>query len=142
MRLVCDTNIIISGLLWGGLPYRLLERIEAGRDTLFVSRAMLEELQSVLQRPKLKKILDRETMQWADVVRWVVANSTLVVPRPLSVLVVKADPSDDKFLACAKAASADAVVTGALHLLALGSWEGIRILTAAAFFKQSGCSPH
>lgn len=135
MRLVCDTNIIISGLLWGGLPYRLLERIEAGRDTLFVSREMLEDLQSVLQRPKLKKILDRETMQWADVVRWVVANSTLVVPRPLQISVVKADPSDDKFLACAKAADADAVVTGDAHLLVLGSWEGVRILSAAEFFK-------
>ena len=142
MRLVCDTNIIVSGLLWGGLPCRLLERIEAGVDTLFVSREMLEELRSVLLRPKLGKILEREGLQWADVVRWVVANSTLIVPRPLPVSVVKADPSDDKFLACAKAASVDAVVTGDLHLLALGSWEGIRILTAAAFFKQPGSLPH
>ena len=135
MRLVCDTNIILSGLLWGGLPYRLLERIEAGRDTLFVSKAMLEELQSVLQRPKLRKILGREDLQWTDVVRWVVANSTLVVPRPLPAPVVKADPSDDKILACARAADADAVVTGDAHLLAFGSWEKIRIISVAEFFK-------
>ena len=54
MRLVCDTNIIISGLLWGGLPYRLLERIEAGRDTLFVSRAMLEEASYDPAQPEIR----------------------------------------------------------------------------------------
>ncbi len=53
MKIVCDTNVLISALLWGGTPGRILDRIEAGLDTLYTSRLLLQELEDVLNYPKI-----------------------------------------------------------------------------------------
>ena len=50
MRLVLDTNIVVSGLLWGGVPRQLLELGRDGQITFFTSSALLDELVNVLER--------------------------------------------------------------------------------------------
>ena len=55
MRLVLDTNVALSGLLWGGTPGRLIDAAEAGRVELVSSTALLAELQGVLAREKFVK---------------------------------------------------------------------------------------
>ena len=51
MRIVLDTNVVISALLWRGTPYRLLSTIRDVGDPLYASTALLEELADVLARP-------------------------------------------------------------------------------------------
>lgn len=135
-RVVCDTNVIISGLLWNGAPRKVLERVEQGRATLFTSRVLLEELDRVLRYSKFEAILGGAGLSRQDIVRWVVGNATIVMVKPLVSVAVVADSSDDFVLACAVSASAEGVVSGDKHLLTIRSFRGIPILTADRFMRQ------
>ena len=140
-RVVCDTNVLISGILWSGAPRQVLALVEQGKISLFVSRVLLEELDRVLRYPKFAGILGRAVLTHQDILRWMVRNSTLVMAKPLDRVVVTADPSDDSVLACAVSASVEAVVSGDKHLLDLHSFQGIPILTAPGFLrKRKACS--
>lgn len=52
MNVVLDTNIVVSGLIWGGLPRQLLDLGRDGKVTFFTSTQLLEELENVLSRSK------------------------------------------------------------------------------------------
>jgi len=135
-RIVCDTNIIISGLFWKGPPRQILERIEQGHNTLFITRILLDELDRVLRYAKLVSILGKAGLGRRDILRWLVQHATIVVPKPLDSIAVKADSTDDHVLACAVSSSADAVISGDKHLLDIRSFRGIPILTASRFLKE------
>jgi len=130
VRLVLDTNIALSGLLWGGAPQRLIEAAEQQRITLVSSTPLLAELQGVLARPKFAAQLAKRGLRSADLFEGyaaLVGNVTpLSTPR-----VVPTDPDDDHVIACALAAHADAIVSGDRDLLDLPDFRDIPILTAS-----------
>ena len=125
-RIVLDSNVIISGFLFGGHPVRLLDHAMAGSMACFMSLPMLDEIREVLQRPKFGLSPDQALTlagQLHDLCE-------MVRPRK-RVQVVAADPDDNAILECAMAASAEIIVTGDAHLLDLRQWHGIRILSPA-----------
>jgi uncharacterized protein len=130
-RIVCDTNVVVSGLLWNGTPRQMLARVEQGHNSLFTSRTLLDELDKVLRYPRLASILCKAGLDRRDILRWLVRHATIVMPKPLGCIVVAADPSDDHALACAVSAAADVIVSGDRHLLDLRSFREIPILTAS-----------
>lgn len=130
VRLVLDTNTVISGLLWDGLPARLIDAAEAQQVELATSTALLAELEGVLRRPKFANQLARHGLDTSDLFDGFAALVTHVTPARLSHPVAR-DPDDDQVLACALAAQADAIVSGDADLLALKGYQGIPILTAA-----------
>lgn len=130
MRLVLDTNIAVSALLWGGNPQRILDLADDRRVKLYTSRPLIDELARVLGRPKFSPKLrhHRKTSlqlaaRYALATRFVALGSS---PRA-----VPADPDDDAVIATAVAAAADLIVTGDADLLALHTYQGIQILNAA-----------
>lgn len=133
MRVVLDTNTIISGLLWSGAPRTVLQLIERGEIAPCISLALITELQTVLERPKFEARLAAVAETPAEAVnRYLQYADVIDVPAPPE-RVVANDPDDDHVLACAIAASADYIVSGDQHLLDLGRYEGISILNAADF---------
>jgi putative PIN family toxin of toxin-antitoxin system len=136
VRIVLDTNVALSALLWRGTPFRLLRAIRSQEHTqLFASPALLAELGDVLIRPvptKRLALLGRAAHEvladYGDAVELV---TPIAIPP-----VVAADRDDDQVIAAAVAAEADLLVTGDHHLLALGSHGKIRILTPAAAIAQ------
>ncbi len=136
MRIVLDTNVALSALLWRGTPYRLLEAIRHRGDVQLVSSAaLLEELADVLTRPSPAKRLAiiGKTAQavLADYVEVVEVVAPAEVPR-----VVPNDADDDQVIAAAVAAGADCIVSGDADLLSMGSYQGIPIITAAQAVQQ------
>lgn len=136
MRIVLDTNVVMSALLWRGTPHQLLQTIgQLPRVQLFTSAALLEELADVLTRPSPAKRLAligktaREVL--ADYVDAVELVEPLTVPR-----VVPSDPDDDQVIAAAIAAQADLIVSGDSDLLSMGSHQNIPIVTAAQAFQK------
>jgi uncharacterized protein len=124
MRLVLDTNVLVSALHFGGRPRRLLEAVLSGRHQLVGGNAILVELEAVLV----------DTCRWergraAGARSEVEAVSDMVTP--VEIPNVCRDPDDDEILAIAIAGKADAVVTGDSDLLAIRRYEGIRIVTVA-----------
>lgn len=129
MRLVLDTNIALSGLLWGGAPGQLIEAAIQQRIELASSTALLAELQGVLSREKFAAQLAKRGLTVNDIfggyLALIISVSPLSTPR-----VVERDPDDDHAIACVLAAHADAIVSGDLDLLELGQHQGIPILAA------------
>lgn len=136
MRIVLDTNVVLSALLWRGTPYRLLDAIRSrGAASLFTSPVLLDELADVLTRPSATKrlaIIGRTAREvLADYVEAVEVVEPEHVPR-----VVPDDADDDQVIAAAIAAGADWIVSGDADLLSMGSHQGIPIITAAQAVQQ------
>ncbi len=131
-RLVLDTNVVISAVLWGGKPAELLALAGEGEVRLFSSRVLLDELRTTLERPKLAKAVGATGLEIVDILADYRRLATLTrlarLKKPLS-----RDPDDDHVIACALAARADFLVTGDDDLLALEQVEGVAIRSVAAF---------
>ena len=141
MNLVLDTNVLVSGLLWSGAPAGILDRIDAGTDRLFVSRPLLLELAEVLARPKFARAFQAHRFDPAEALSAIVAASVIVEAKPLPGVVVVADPTDDRVLACAATAGVDVIVSGDAHLSALREFRGIPILSPVDYLKRVGIRP-
>jgi uncharacterized protein len=130
VRVVLDANGLVSALIRPkGPPGRILERLLRDEDfELVVSLSMLEELRRALHYPKVRKYLPLtvdEVDLWADALQAI----TIVVEGRPSRRVIAADPADDIYLFAALDGLADYVVSGDRHLLDLGEFEGIPIVT-------------
>ena len=143
MRVVIDTNVWVSGLLWRGPARTVIHLAEQGRVVLFMSPPMLEELTVVLDYTRFQPRLDQLGLRAVDLITHVLGLVTMI-DRPASrSRIVMEDPDDDMFLHCATAVGARAVVSGDNHLLSLGCHEGIPIITVREFlslFSNSGAS--
>ncbi|MBN1857744.1 putative toxin-antitoxin system toxin component, PIN family [Candidatus Bipolaricaulota bacterium] len=139
MRVVADTNIVVSGLLWHGLPRQILDAARDNVITIFSSISLLAELEEVLQREKFASRLALAGIEARELVLGYAALSTLVEPESIEPVVL-ADPDDDVVLACAVAAEAEAVVSGDNHLLELNSYREIPILGAAGLLARIAAS--
>ena len=129
MRVVADTNTVVSGLLWHGPPRKFLDAARKGGFELFTSVALLTELEEVLGREKFAKRLVNADITPRELVLGYAALATPVTPLAIPAVILD-DPDDDAVLACALAAQADVIVSGDNHLLSLKTYQGIDILTA------------
>lgn len=132
MRVVLDTNTLVSGVISpGGPPRRLLD---AARGQIFepcTSAILLAELLDVLSRQKLAARLAQVGLTPQGIVAEIRRLAHMVVPQDVP-RVIEADPDDDHVLACALAARADLIVSGDKHLHSLGGhYQGIPIVTPA-----------
>lgn len=126
MKIVCDTNVLISGILFGGHARRILQLSSTGRLVNSISDDILWEAQKVLQRPKFK-LASQQVSAMITLFR-----DTLELVHPVKrYKVVETDPDDDRVLDAAAAAGAEVIVSGDKHLKGLISWHGIRILSPA-----------
>ena len=135
MRVVADTNTIVSGMLWQGAPRRVLDSARTGKIELFTSAILLAELEDVLKRAKFADRLRSANFKPRDLVSGYAALARLTESAILSP-VIPADPDDDAVLACAIAAQAQAIVSGDSHLLKLKQYADIPILTAPELLAQ------
>ncbi|NOZ06135.1 MAG: putative toxin-antitoxin system toxin component, PIN family [Chloroflexi bacterium] len=135
MRVVIDTNIWVSGLLWRGLPWKLLRLAEAGEIELCMAPPMLVELTNVLSYGRLQPRLKQLGLTPAELVAYAV-NLASFYEVPEGDPIVVADPDDDVFLHCAAISGTDYVVSGDRHLLDLGSYMNIPILSVREFLSQ------
>lgn len=135
MRAVIDTNVLLSGLLWGGIPHALMEHVRNGALTLISSPALLAELARVIDRPKFDVIFLRTHTSRAQTLAEVRLLAEVIDPPPLAQPVCR-DKDDDAVLALARAAQADIVITGDDDLLCLGNFEGIPILMPAQALQK------
>jgi putative PIN family toxin of toxin-antitoxin system len=138
---VLDTNVIVSALISSrGAPSRIYQAWSEGRFSNVTSPPLLEELLRTLSYPRVQRYLG-----WPDEARraavQVVAQAARIVHPKVSLHVVDRDPADNRVLEAAVAGNVSHVVTGDQHLLDLGSYEAIEIVTAARFAAQLSLRP-
>jgi uncharacterized protein len=132
LRIVLDTNALVSALLFGGEPGRIVSLWHKRRLVLLVSRDVLLEYVRVLGYPKfaldaqdIKGLIEEHVLPFAEMV------DVTKTPR-----VVREDPGDDKFLALVAASRADYLASGDKHLLALVKYHRADILTPRQFLDR------
>lgn len=123
LRVVFDTNILISALVFpGGRAEAALARIINGRDILFFSKPILDELLTVLARK-----FARDEEQLAHTAVFISEIAQLCHPRRR--LHILTDEPDNRILECALAAHAEMIVTGDQAMLRLGAYQTVKIIT-------------
>ena len=129
MRILCDTNVLISALVFpGGPPDRIFRSLIGGRFTNYTSPELLDEFRRVLA---VKLRLSQERV--GEIVDLVKEHSRLVYP-DTRVSEIRSDPDDNRVLECALAANVHYIVSGdQKHLVSLKSWKGIEILNPRQF---------
>ncbi len=133
MRVVLDTNVLVSALLFTGISSELVSLWRGNAITVLLSRDILEEYLRVFGYPKfqlseaeIKGLIEEELLPYVEVVN----------PRR-RLRVVERDPSDDKFLECAVAGKARVIISGDKDLLSIGRYRQVRIQTPAQFLDEN-----
>ena len=140
VRIVLDTNVVMSALLWRGKPYQLLQAIRERSDVqIYSSAVLLQELADVLTRPSATKRLALIGKTVHDVLADYVEAVELVEPAAVP-RVVPGDADDDHVIAAAVAAGAALIVSGDSDLLSMGSHQGIEISSAAMALEAVGAT--
>ncbi len=138
MKLVIDTNTLISGSLWQGPSAQILEAVACGKAELVLSPELLAEFAEVVARPKFAERIAARGTSANDLARKLSEEVTIVSPAPLPLPPELRDPKDLPVLACAVTARAAAIVSGDEDLLSLGFFQGIPIIKAREALKQFG----
>lgn len=127
---VIDTNVWISGLFWGGMPFRVLEKIYMGTVFSCFSLETFQEWNDEVK--KLAEIAGRPDLYIRDK-KLIEKNSLFFVPK--AQVAICRDPKDNKFLEAALAASADFIISGDRDLISLKKFRNTRIITPVRFLK-------
>ena len=131
-KAVLDANVWVSALLWGGKPAEIIKASEQGKVRLFASEEIIREISQVLNYPKLRKVYESEEMNHEELIE-AVLKVVRFVQVSRRVKVVLEHPADDKFIECALEAKADYVVSGDKHLLKVGNYEKIQVVSVREF---------
>lgn len=127
IRVVADTNVLISALMFDGLPGTFLDLAFAKAFQLITSPALLDELDEKL---RLKFSVSASDAEQTRAKLEKVAQSA---EPTISLSIIKDDPDDDRVLECAVSGDAEYIVSGDRHLLKLGSYEAIEIMNVRQF---------
>ncbi len=135
MKIVVDANLFASGLIKpNSNPGKILDLIKQNQIELILSPAIMKEIKRILLYPKLQKY-HRKTAQEIDAYFEDILMFAWIVEGEEIIDIIKADPSDNKYLACAYEGEADYIVSGDHHLLYIEVYEGIEILKAKSFLN-------
>ena len=130
IRIVLDTNVLISALLFGGIPRKILELVLVEKLQLLCSSEILKETEGVLSRPKfkLKKAIVKSFVNE-------IADLSEIIEPIKRFKVVKEDPNDDMLFDCAHAGNADFIISGNDHVVKVNIFQTTKVFNPADFLK-------
>ena len=131
MKVVLDTNVVVSGTFYSGIPAQILDACMSRRFELVLSPEILDEYRIVLGR----FIRVKSSPDASVILAGLLENAVVVNPSSPKVAVCR-DPMDEKFITCALAAGADAIVSGDKDLLVLVGRLKVAVLTPKQFLSR------
>ncbi len=135
MKVILDTNVLISATFWNGDSNKIIEKVERKEIEMIISREIIEEFANVLDYKDIKEKIKDKNLEMNRTIEKIVSLSNIVDPNE-KLDIVKDDPDDNKILECAKAGNVDFIITNDNHLLKLKDFEGIKIITPKDFMER------
>lgn len=133
MKLVLDTNILVSALAFGGKPRTIFEIVITRKDiSVFTSKFLVSELLGVLEK---KFDYDLDFLQKIELI--IRRNFKIIAPDKIPDI-IKTDLTDNQVLAVAEKGQVDFIITGDNHLLSLGNFKNTEIITPHHFLARLG----
>lgn len=130
MKIVVDTNVVISGTFFGGYPQRVLRAVVEGKITAAATPEIVDEYTEITE----EMIARAQGHIRREILSPFLGRLEMVVPQ-FNVHISR-DPDDDKFISCARDAKALYIVSGDKDLLVLERYEEIEIITAKDFCER------
>jgi putative PIN family toxin of toxin-antitoxin system len=134
LKLVLDTNTVVSAFFWEGNEAKLLRKIEQGKANWYITREILMEIEEVIKRPKFEEVI-KKTNSTPDQIMQKIISISHVVIAPKQEIKVCRDLKDNKFLECAESIRAHYIISGDKDLLSLKEYNGISIIRTSAILK-------
>ena len=131
MKLIIDTNVLVSGIFFSGPPYTILNAWRHEKISLIISPAILKEYQRTGEKLS-KKFPGIDLEHW---IALIMLKASIIDAPSLSESVC-ADPDDDKFLALAIASNTKIITSGDKHLLDVSGYHGISVLKPREFVDK------
>ena len=131
MKVVVDTNVLVSGVFFGGMPSRILEAWRDKKIDVVVSPDILEEY---------RRVGEQLETQFTDVclapfLALLVMNAEIIEPPDLPEQVSR-DSDDDKFIACALAGGCHVIISGDKDLLSISGYRGVKVVAPREFLES------
>ena len=131
MRIVLDTNVLISGIFFSGPPYEILKAWREKRIQFVITAEIFDEYDRVAEVLSNKYA----TVNISEILNLVAIHSEIIQPAVLTTQISE-DKDDDKFIACALLGEVDVIVSGDKHLLCLNGFKGIEIIKPKSFCEK------
>ena len=130
IKLVLDSNVIISGIVFGGKPRRLLRHFIEGNLELYLSKEIIVEVIEIL----------RKKFKYTNLMLLGIENELAsiagIVEPTIKVDIITEDEDDNKILECALTAGCDYIISGDHHLLSIGEYQSIQIKSVSEFLDM------
>ena len=130
MRIVIDTNVVVSALFFGGRPKELLMTLLARKMEAFASAEIITEYQETVEELCLRYPGNPSRLPLTEVI------SLMNIIEPVSHVDICRDPEDNKFIECAIDAKCIYIVSGDKDLLSLGKYKNVKIVTVTDFLTH------
>ena len=131
MKIVLDTNVLISGIFFSGPPYQILKAWQEGKIQIAVSKEILVEYHRVAEELSAKF----PNIEISQILELLTIHSEMVNTQGLEVSVCE-DPDDNMFISCALGSKSKIIVSGDKHLLKISGYQEIEVLKPKIFFDD------
>jgi len=130
MKIVLDTNVLVSGIFWGGVPEKILELAISGEVEIYATEEILNEYFRIIEKigKKDKDLCSQWKMLLIQIVK---------IVQPTKKIKICRDPKDDMFLECAVSSKSKYIVSGDDDLLSLKEVNEIQIITAKKYLEMN-----
>jgi putative PIN family toxin of toxin-antitoxin system len=129
-KIVIDTNVLISAILFSGIPNQVLQEVIHERCHLYLSHDILNEFLHVLSRSKFQLLVPQIKQFYEEIIN----ISNIVYPMQ-KLLIVKEDPGDNMLFECAIESNANFIVSGNKHVLRVKNYQNIEVITPGNFIQ-------
>jgi len=132
MKIVLDTNILVSGTYWKGSSDKIIELVDKGKIELIISKKIISEYYNVINRDEIIDKVKEKSLILNKSVSKIISNSIIVEPLE-KFDIIKGDPDDNMILECAIEGKADYIITNDNHLLEIKEFKQIKIMAPEEF---------
>ena len=134
MKVVLDTNVLVSGTFWTGYSFEIIRRIDLKEAILILSKDLIDEYEETINSEEIIEKIENKNLIINGIIRRVIRDATIVLPEN-KFDVVKEDPDDNRILECAIEGKVDFIISQDNHLLNLKEFNGIKILAPKEFLR-------